>query len=132
MRYIVHSARCILSASEKHLQLTHNVHGPHDEKFYAFLSGLQEEYDNLKRSGYAGEGFFSPGQRVGTSSHNVTPQMARLKALQAAEKRTKLSQVMGSSGGRRLGGPDRTPKSNLSRRELAAMVTEVHLLIVHG
>jgi hypothetical protein len=36
------------------LQLTHNVHGPHDDKFYAFLKKLNEEYDELQSKGYTG------------------------------------------------------------------------------
>ncbi|KAJ7597350.1 WLM domain-containing protein [Mycena floridula] len=102
-------------------ELTHNVHGPHDEKFYKFLSGLQEEYDALERSGYAGEGFFSAGKRVGENvSHNVPQHLARSKVLEAAQKRQQTSQVLGG-GGRRLGG---SITSELSRRELAAKAAE--------
>ena len=100
-------------------KLTHNVHGPHDEKFYKFLAGLEEEYDTLRRTGYAGEGFFSQGRRLGVGvSHDLPPHLARLKALEAAEKRRKLGNIM--SGGGRLGG--RAPILGLNPRELAAMV----------
>ncbi|KAG6911328.1 hypothetical protein DXG01_000999 [Tephrocybe rancida] len=99
-------------------ELTHNVHGPHDDKFYKFLSTLQDEYDALQRSGYAGEGFFSKGQRVGANvSHDLPPHMARAKALAAAEKRRQTSRVLGSGG--RLGGRVNT-QDGLSPRELAA------------
>ncbi|KAF8079090.1 WLM domain-containing protein [Lyophyllum atratum] len=102
-------------------ELTHNVHGPHDEKFYKFLSGLQDEYDALQRSGYAGEGFFSKGHRVGADvSHDLPPHLARLKALEAAEKRRQSSRVLGSGG--RLGG--RMNTKGLSPRELAAQAAE--------
>ena len=37
-------------------------------------------------------------------SHNLPPHLARLKALEAAEKRRKVSQILGGEGGRRLGG----------------------------
>ncbi|KAI0726150.1 WLM-domain-containing protein [Fomitopsis betulina] len=101
-------------------ELTHNVHGPHDEKFYKFLAGLEEEYYALKRSGYAGEGFFSPGQRVGTNvSHNLPPHLARQRAYQAAEKRRQISTVL--SGGGKLGGG---PVTNKSPRQLAAEAAE--------
>lgn len=77
--------------------------------------------DALKRSGYAGEGFHSRGQRVGTGiSHNLPPHLARMKALEAAEKRNKLGSVSG--GSRRLGGSG-DQKSRLTPRELAARVT---------
>ncbi|EMD42291.1 hypothetical protein CERSUDRAFT_110816 [Gelatoporia subvermispora B] len=102
-------------------ELTHNVHEPHDEKFYKYLSGLEEEYDALKRSGYSGEGFHSNGQRLGTNvSHNLSPHLARVKAIEAAEKRRRLHYVM--QGGGRLGGsPVRNTKSP---RQLAAEAAE--------
>ncbi|TFK56773.1 WLM-domain-containing protein [Heliocybe sulcata] len=102
-------------------ELTHNVHGPHDEKFYKFLSGLEEEHEALKRSGYAGEGFFSPGQRLGMGvSHDLPPHIARHRALEAAEKRRRIGTLM--SGGRRLGGA--SVRKNLNPRELAAEAAE--------
>ncbi|KAF9469743.1 WLM domain-containing protein [Collybia nuda] len=103
-------------------ELAHNVHGPHDDKFYKFLAGLQDEYDALQRSGYAGEGFFSEGQRLGTNvSHDLPPHVARLKALEAAEKRKRITQVLGSGG--RLGGRVINNR-NMSPRELAAQAAE--------
>jgi hypothetical protein len=38
-------------------QLTHNVYGPHDAKFYKLLGELEEEYYELKRKGYSGKYF---------------------------------------------------------------------------
>ena len=104
------------------------MHGPHDEKFYKFLSELQDEYDALQRSGYAGEGFFTKGKRVGLGvSHDLPPHQARLKALEAAEKRRQISRVLGGPGGNRLGG--RISTKGLSPRELAAQVKR-HLLLL--
>lgn len=103
-------------------ELTHNVHGPHDERFYQFLAGLEDEYDALQRSGYAGEGFFSPGHRLGTGvSHNLPAHLARAKAADAAEKRQNLQAIF--RGGGRLGGRN-TVLNNLSPRELAARAAE--------
>ncbi|KAH9949382.1 WLM domain-containing protein [Amylocystis lapponica] len=103
-------------------ELTHNVHGPHDDKFYKFLEGLENEYDALRRSGYAGEGFYSEGHKLGPGvSHNVPPHIARQKALEAAEKRRCVNIVM--SGGGRLGGGRR--RSDKSPRELAAEAAEI-------
>ncbi|KAG6874402.1 hypothetical protein C0995_015138 [Termitomyces sp. Mi166 len=102
-------------------ELTHNVHGPHNDRFYQYLSGLQDEYDALQRSGYAGEGLFSKGHRLGANvSHNLPPHLARAKALEAAEKRKQTSRVLGSGG--RLGG--RINTKGLSSRELAAQAAE--------
>jgi hypothetical protein len=102
------------------LQLTHNVHGPHDTAFYNFLSGLEDEYATLKRNGYAGEGFFTPGQRLGAGhSRDLPPHFARLKALEAAEKRRRVGSMLGSGG--RLGG-DAPIGRAWTHRELAAQV----------
>ncbi|KAK1235562.1 hypothetical protein PQX77_001207, partial [Marasmius sp. AFHP31] len=103
-------------------ELTHNVHGSHD-KFYKFLSGLHDEYDALVGSGYSGEGFFSKGQRLGVNvSHDLPPHLARATALDAAEKRRQIAQVMGG-GGKRLGGSSRM-NQQLSPRELAARAAD--------
>lgn len=103
-------------------ELTHNVHGPHDEQFYKLLAGLEDEFDALQRSGYAGEGFFSPGHRVGAGiSHNLPPHLARAKAAEAAEKRRQLSAI--NKGGGRLGGRV-SALNSLSPRELAARAAE--------
>ncbi|KAI0055136.1 WLM-domain-containing protein [Artomyces pyxidatus] len=108
---------------ERFIQLTHNVHGPHDQQFYKFLDGLEDEYAALKRSGYSGEGFFTPGRRLGTSvSHNVPPHIARLRALQAAEQRQKTGSVLG--GGGRLGGGN-LASLGLSPRELAVLAADM-------
>lgn len=94
-------------------ELTHNVHGPHDAKFYKFLDGLQDEYDDLRSGGYSGEGFLSDGRRVGEGSgghdSNLPMHVARQRAAAAAEKRMKQEQLMGRGG--RLGGASIEGKS---------------------
>ncbi|KAF9446123.1 WLM-domain-containing protein [Macrolepiota fuliginosa MF-IS2] len=101
-------------------ELTHNVHGSHDEAFWKFHAQLQNEYEVLRHSGYAGEGFFAPGRRLGVGvSHNIPVHQVRLGALDAAEKRIQKTEIMGSGGG--LGGwkaPGFTP------RELSARAAE--------
>ncbi|KIO21403.1 hypothetical protein M407DRAFT_245488 [Tulasnella calospora MUT 4182] len=102
-------------------ELTHNVHGPHDQQFYKFLSKLEDEYDALQRSGYAGEGFFSRGTRLGQGvSHNPSPRVARERALAAAEKRRQIAVVM-NAGNKTLGGSSREGKS---MRQLVAEAAE--------
>ncbi|KAH8102380.1 WLM domain-containing protein [Cristinia sonorae] len=104
-------------------ELTHNVHGPHDEKFYKLLAELEDEYAALKRSGYSGEGFFSKGTRLGQgASHDIPPHLARAKALEAAEKRRKTGIMLG--GSRRLGGSNANA-GRRSPRELAAEAAEL-------
>jgi hypothetical protein len=100
-------------------QLTHNVHGPHDAKFYAYLADLEQEYETLRRSGWDGEGFLSNGTRLGKGvSHDVPVHAARQKILDAIEKRKRAGGL--SSGPQRLGGAQTGPR--LTPRELAAEV----------
>jgi DNA-dependent metalloprotease WSS1 len=109
--------------------LTHNVHGPHDEKFYALLKSLETDYSALRRGGYSGEGFYSEGRRLGVGHSHNAPSLteARRKALAAAEKRRSLS----AGSGQRLGGASSSSSSSnstqngyLSIREKVAAATE--------
>ncbi|KAI9138839.1 WLM domain-containing protein, partial [Paraphysoderma sedebokerense] len=86
-------------------ELVHIVQGPHDQKFYALLDQLWEEYEKLVDSGFSGDGFESEGIRLGVGvSHNLPPEEARRRALAAAEKRRIQNELMINPGGVRLGG----------------------------
>lgn len=99
------------------------MHGPHDQTFYNFLSRLEEEYYELKRTGYAGEGFFSPGRRLGEGiPQNVPVYLTRLRALAAAERRQRTN--TGTNGPVRLGGGN-LASLGLTPRELAVLVRSV-------
>lgn len=101
-------------------ELTHNVHGPHDERFYAFLDQLQDELAELQRRGYSGEGFYSNGHRLGGSgglSHNVPEHIKRLRAVEA---RNRQQGLLGTGGGARLGGGS-LAGIGLSPKEAAAL-----------
>lgn len=81
-------------------ELTHNKYGPHNQTFYKFLDGLQEEFDKLLMSGYTGEGFYSKGHVVGAgASHNVSPVEAKKRAIAAAQKRAELYKGSGQKLG---------------------------------
>lgn len=102
------------------------MYGPHDEKFYAYLNKLKDEYYDLQRSGYSGEGFFSNGTRLGVgTSHDLPPHIARVKALEAAEKRRKGNLLSSGPGGTRLGGNWRGVLTK-TPRELALEVSLRH------
>ena len=99
------------------------MHGPHDDKFYKYLATLESEYDDLQRTGYAGEGFFAPGQKLGEgiSPKDVSPSQTRKRATEAAERRARLGLL--GSGANRLGGKGWTVKDLIkSPRELAVEV----------
>ncbi|GAA98788.1 uncharacterized protein L969DRAFT_50728 [Mixia osmundae IAM 14324] len=90
-------------------ELTHNVHGPHDDKFYAFLDKLKDEYHALRQSGYSGEGFLGDGKRL-SGSVTVPLWKAKERALAAAEARAATGRLMGAPGGQKLGGAQRPYK----------------------
>ena len=79
-------------------ELSHNVHGPHDEKFHALWDQLRKEYEALISKGYTGEGFLSKGNRLGGRS--VPRDEARRIARAAAERR----QALTTGSGQKLGG----------------------------
>jgi hypothetical protein len=72
------------------------VHGPHDASFYKLLAELEEEYYDLKRKGYSGEGFHSDGNRL--QGLRLNEYEGRKKGLAAAEKRLQQQRVMGRGG----------------------------------
>lgn len=80
-------------------ELSHNVHGPHDEHFHALWNQLRDEHEALVRKGYTGEGFLSDGKRLGGSG-SLPMYEAKRRARAAAEKRRTL--LAGS--GQKLGG----------------------------
>ncbi|KAI8626712.1 WLM-domain-containing protein [Xylariaceae sp. FL1651] len=79
-------------------ELSHNVHGPHDEKFYALWNQLRDEHASLTLKGYTGEGFLSEGRRLG--GRRLPIEEARRIARVAAKQRRALQ----SGSGQRLGG----------------------------
>lgn len=100
-------------------ELTHNKYGPHNQTFYKFLDGLQDEFDKLLMSGYTGEGFYSKGHVVGAGvSHNVSPAEAKKRAVAAAQKRAELYK----GSGQKLGTADGTKKEQT--KPLSVLVRE--------
>ncbi|KAG8526966.1 uncharacterized protein KY384_008395 [Bacidia gigantensis] len=79
-------------------ELCHIVHGPHDEHFHNLWNQLRDEYENLIRKGYTGEGFLSTGHKLGGG--RIPMHEARRRARAAAEKR----QVLSAGSGQKLGG----------------------------
>ncbi|KAK6338462.1 hypothetical protein TWF730_002525 [Orbilia blumenaviensis] len=76
-------------------ELTHCVHGPHDEKFWQMFRSLQGELETLKYTGYTGEGFLGKGESLGQVPKGLSNHEAKKKAREAAEKRRKGDQGRG-------------------------------------
>ncbi|KEP53419.1 WLM domain protein [Rhizoctonia solani 123E] len=110
-------------------ELTHNVHGPHDERFYSFLNKLEDEYDTLIVSGWRGSGFYAPGERLGSRDQVLRGSVrrdnfdtdGRRRALEAAEARLTAE---GLRSGGRLGGSGPSALGGRTRQELAAEAAE--------
>lgn len=79
-------------------RLSHIVHGPHDEHFHKLWNQLREEYEQLIRKGYTGEGFLSEGRKLGGG--RIPMQEAKRRARAAAETRKTLT----AGSGQKLGG----------------------------
>lgn len=65
-------------------ELTHNKYGPHDEKFYKFLSELESKLTTMMINGgpkYISEPFQGNGNRVGDGVNSSNVRDARLKRL---------------------------------------------------
>ncbi|RHZ78643.1 hypothetical protein Glove_158g100 [Diversispora epigaea] len=105
-------------------ELTHNECGPHDAAFYKLLDELNDEYDELLSKGLIENEYFSGlGYKVGSGVYNnITPEMARQRTLEAAEKRRKTKGIM-TNGGVKLGGFG-WENYGLSMRELTSMAAE--------
>ena len=107
-------------------ELTHNVHGPHDAKFYKLLDELQDECEAFMAKGIegTGEGFDARGHKSSDRLQGAAVSLMdrRRLALAAAEKRAR-RQVNGTAaGGQRLGGGAAT--AALSPREAAAAAAQ--------
>lgn len=79
-------------------ELSHIVHGPHDEHFHNLWNQLRDEYENLLRKGYTGEGFLSQGRKLG--GRRMPMHEAQRRARAAAEERRNAP----TGSGQRLGG----------------------------
>ncbi|ORX40250.1 WLM domain-domain-containing protein [Kockovaella imperatae] len=77
-------------------ELTHIQHGPHDASFYKLLAEIEEEFYELKRKGYSGEGFHGNGNHL--SGLKVPEHMGKARGLAAAQKRLDTQRKMGKGG----------------------------------
>ena len=88
------------------------------------MSRLEEEYYELKRTGYAGEGFFTKGRRLGAGIPQTGPALiAQQRSIEReiAEGRRRTNTVPGTNGPVRLGGGN-LASLGLTPRELAVLV----------
>ena len=124
-------------------ELCHNIYSEHDNLFYGLLDQVQQEWKLLSSKGYQGEGFFSPGRRLGSGHVFYKPSIAvvadtadRRRIKDAAERREKGIIVRPEGrrleneapspqqNGRRLGGEGGEIIHAIDPRELAAMAAE--------
>jgi DNA-dependent metalloprotease WSS1 len=93
-------------------ELSHNVHGPHDDKFQALWDQLRKEAEELIMKGYTGEGFLGKGNVIGgSSSRRVLPPP------QVLQKQRRSGQAggvaVGGPSGHRLGGSAASPGDDI-------------------
>lgn len=107
-------------------ELAHNVHGPHDDKFYKFLDELQDYLENLPSNGLSG--FDTTGNKIGSDSilrskiiknNNYNLTTAGSAGL-AAEYRSKQQQLFTPAGGVKLGGVSKSKYLDKTPMQMAA------------
>ncbi|KAG6602796.1 Neutral zinc metallopeptidase, Zn-binding site [Phytophthora cinnamomi] len=86
-------------------ELTHMVHGPHNQAFYQYLDELKQEMESLMVRGLVGEegarfAGAGEGQRLGGDSAGVP---IRVAAVLAARRREQYNSLLGGERSRRLG-----------------------------
>lgn len=79
-------------------ELVHIVIGPHNDDFHKLWNQLRDEHESLTLRGYTGEGFLSPGQKLGGS--RVPRHEVQRRAHAAAVQR----QTLSAGSGQKLGG----------------------------
>ncbi|KAE9348786.1 hypothetical protein PF008_g7181 [Phytophthora fragariae] len=86
-------------------ELTHMVHGPHNQAFYQYLDELKQEMESLMVRGLVGEegakfAGAGAGQRLGGNGAGVP---IRAAAVLAAKRREQYHSLLGGETSRRLG-----------------------------
>lgn len=104
-------------------ELSHNVHGPHDEKFHALWDQLRSELEDLIRKGYTGEGFLGRGHVLGGRQIPLVERQRRWR--EARDRRNKDDQNRIVKSGRRLGGNAASPRDDI--RAVIARAVETRL-----
>lgn len=104
-------------------ELSHNVHGPHDEKFHVLWDQLRSELEDLIRKGYTGEGFLGRGQILGGRQIPLHERQRRWREAQDRRNREDQNRIMKS--GRRLGGNVASPRDDI--RAVIARAVESRL-----
>ncbi|KAF2836274.1 WLM-domain-containing protein [Patellaria atrata CBS 101060] len=94
-------------------ELSHIVHGPHDQKFHRLWDELRSEHQSLLLKGYTGEGFLSAGRKLG--GRRIPLDEMRRQARAAAEKRA----ILHKGSGQRLGGAP-VPPRGIDMRQIIA------------
>jgi len=92
-------------------ELCHNVHMDHNDQFYELLDQVKRDWEVLSSKGYQGEGFFSPGQRLGSGhvfykpNTDVATTAADRRRIKDVVERSGKGIIVGTEG-RRVGGQD--------------------------
>lgn len=108
-------------------ELSHIVHGPHDQAFNALWEKLRDEHEALVRKGYTGEGFLGKGNRLGGRRMPYSEMQRQARA--AAERRREHAALSRGSG-QKLGGLGIVRGQNA--REIIAAAAEKRKIIERG
>lgn len=104
-------------------ELSHNVHGPHDDKFHALWNQLRSDFEDLIQKGYTGEGFQGRGNVLGGRKVPLHERRRRWREAQGRRNTDNQSRI--AKSGRRLGGTAAGPCDDI--RAIIARATESRL-----
>ncbi|SPO07693.1 related to WSS1 Protein involved in sister chromatid separation and segregation [Cephalotrichum gorgonifer] len=109
-------------------ELSHIVHGPHDQKFHALWDQLRSELEDLIRKGYTGDVFLGRGHVLGGLQVPPHERQRRWGEGQGGTARDGQNRV--SKPGRRVGGAAANPRDDM--RAIIARAAESRLVQTAG
>lgn len=120
-------------------ELSHNKHGPHDDKFYKYMGELRTQLEDLMAQGFTGDSVFGQGNKLGKSLFGTNGRTLSglpvglnglvdpVKLAEAKKRALQLEaedKVKPSRRGRKLGTLTGKPVPALSLRELTLRAAE--------
>lgn len=111
-------------------ELTHNIYGPHDAKFYKFLDGLKKDFENIQYGALAKSNYVCEEQTLGGAYNPrggyISVREKRIAALSAYKFRSE-SRKLGTSAANNRMNKAKMPTDPAALRKLILEATERRL-----
>lgn len=111
-------------------ELTHNIYGPHDAKFYKFLDGLKKDFENIQYGALAKSNYVCEEQTLGGAYNPrggyISVREKRIAALSAYKFKSE-SRKLGTSAANNRMNKAKMPTDPAALRKLILEATERRL-----